>query len=486
MPKETPTRNDSKEAVFGGQIVAEETPVVQLQFPYNINPALVDTLTTGSGSIAVVDSVAELSTGAAANSRAILFSKRPAAYYPGQGQSIKFTTRFSTGVEGNTQTMGVGDLSDGYAVGMFGSDFGIRRRYGGAKETRTFKITAGATNSGNVTITINGTAQVVPVVAGESFGEIAWTMAGFDYSAFDEGWETIYDGDGVHFRSYDNGEKDGTFSFVDTDATGVTMTIVRDLVGVDANDEIITQSDFNQNKVSWLDPTKGNVYRIRYQWLGYGKILYEVEQPTLGIFVPMHIITYANENLIPSTQNPTLPLCIESHNTTNTTDVTIGTASAAIFVEGRIKPFEVLHSAAIENITVSTDEVPLISLHNELDFQGKPNRVISKIELISISADGAQPVFFTISRGNKLIGPVDLNPHDEDESIMEIDTSATGIEITDQDLTTVLDKTGSRLVILDDIINIFIQSGETLSISAHTNNGSNGSVSVTVTWKELF
>jgi hypothetical protein len=486
MPVGTPSRNDSKEAVFGAFLVAEETPVVQLQFPYNINPALIKTVTTNLGSVDAVDSIAELTTGAASNSKSIMLSKRSAPYNAGQGQAAKFSALFSTGVEGNEQTMGVGDLSDAYQIGMIGTKFAVRRRHGGRAEVRTLEITSSATATGNITITIDGTPVVIPIVSGDTIGEIAWTITQVDYINIDGGWEAIYDGDAIHFRSLTNGAKTGTFSFVDTDTTGVTATFVQDVIGVDHIDDTVYQEDFNQNKVSWLDPTKGNVFRIRYQWLGFGKILFEVEQPKLGIFIPMHIMTYANENLLPSSQNPTLPICAENINTTNTTDVKFSTASAAIFVEGRVKPVEVLHSEVVEEVSVSTTEVPLISLHNEVNFAGKPNRVIAKVELISFVTDGAQNVFFTISRGNKLIGPVNMVHHDEPESVMEVDTSATGIEITDQDINTGLGKVDSRSLIFDDIINLFILTGEILTISAHTTNGTNANVSLSITWKELF
>jgi hypothetical protein len=486
MPIGTPRRNDSQEAVFGGLLVSEERPVVQLQFPYNVNSELIITELTGGGTASVVDNVLELNTTAASNSRALAFSKQPAPYNAGQGQTVKFSLRLSTPKVGTEQLMGVGDMSDGFMLGTIDGDFVVRRREGGQKETRTVTITSGASGSGNITITLDGTPVLIAVTAGDSIGEVVTKIVNTDFTAVNSGWKAVSHGSGVHFINLDNGAKNGTFSLVDTDTTSVAGTFVRDIEGVEPNDTIIKQEDFNQNKAAWLDVTKGNVYRIRYQWLGYGKILFEVENPDLGVFVPMHIISYTNQNLTPSIKNPTLPICMTVANTTNDTEMILGTSSAAIFSEGPIHQNEVLHNEDVEGISVGTTETPLITIHNRVTFAGTVNRVLVKLEMLSLVTDGNKGVFFTLSRNSPLIGPTTMTHHDENISVISFDSSSTGIILTDPIIATGLGKVDSQILILDDVVDIYIPPGDYITISGHTAVSSNADVAVSVTWKELY
>lgn len=44
-----------------------------------------------------------------------------------------------------------------------------------------------------------------------------------------------------------------------------------------------------------LDPSYGNVYQIKYQWLGYGAQTFWIEDPVSGDFILVHTIQYANQ-----------------------------------------------------------------------------------------------------------------------------------------------------------------------------------------------
>lgn len=76
---------------FGETSVAEPTPIIQLQFPYGLNTALVTPQNNQSGSASVATSMAQLSTGAAANSSATLLSNKAITYQPGLGVKARFT-----------------------------------------------------------------------------------------------------------------------------------------------------------------------------------------------------------------------------------------------------------------------------------------------------------------------------------------------------------------------------------------------------------
>ena len=89
--------------------VAELTPVVQLQFPYNINTDQVDVLVNNSGTITQSDNMAVLQSGTNSVARAELHSIVPIKYNPGQGGLVRFTTIYTPGVPDSSQYHGVGD-----------------------------------------------------------------------------------------------------------------------------------------------------------------------------------------------------------------------------------------------------------------------------------------------------------------------------------------------------------------------------------------
>ena len=113
---------------FGEMLVGNQTPLIQLSFPYNINTDLVTTSTAGSGTVTQADSYAVLSTGAAINSTADLTTNQVVHYRPGQGISVFFTSIFTAGAAGSTQIIGIGDAVDGFFYGYNGTSFGILHR----------------------------------------------------------------------------------------------------------------------------------------------------------------------------------------------------------------------------------------------------------------------------------------------------------------------------------------------------------------------
>jgi hypothetical protein len=85
---------------------------------------------------------------------------------------------------------------------------------------------------------------------------------------------------------------------------------------------------------STINPTKGNVYQIKYQYLGFGSIKFYVEN-SVGLFSLVHVINYTNANLRTNVSNANMTGCWYAKNTTGTTGpVVVQGASVGLFVEG--------------------------------------------------------------------------------------------------------------------------------------------------------
>ena len=154
-----------------------------------------------------------------------------------------------------------------------------------------------------------------------------------------------------------------------------------------------------------LDPTKGNVYQIKFQYLGYGNIFFYIEEKTSGEMFNVHQIQYPNTNTIPSLRNPSVNLIWASENTTNNTAVAVKGASGALFVEGQIR--ELGPKNAIDNnkaaITTLTN---IFSLKNATTYNGLTNRAQVKLRTVSVAYDGGNGIGVLQIHKNATLGGV--------------------------------------------------------------------------------
>jgi hypothetical protein len=236
-----------------------------------------------------------------------------------------------------------------------------------------------------------------------------------------------------------------------------------------------------------LVPTKGNVYQISYQWLGFGMITFAIENSETGEFQPVHRIKYANANVTPSLQNPTLPLHIMAKNTTNATNLTIKTSSMAAFVEGRIEDLGIINARSNSIGSLATTELPVISIKNKVIYQSTINRVQIEPLFISLASEGSKPLIFRVKLNSTLTGPVAFGDVSTSTSVVSFDTGATGITASTgrELLTLVLGKTDSVLIDFTRLRRM-LHPGDFITISAEATGGSGQEASASITWEELL
>ncbi len=479
---------------FGELSVAEPTPRVQLQFPYNLNTALVE-VRDNNGTSSVVNNMANISTGAAANQSANVLSLEQVKYNPGQDGKYIGTAVFTTGVANSVQWVGIGDSGDGYFFGYNGSTFSILRRQGGVPETRRLAVTTGSSDADSITITLNGNTKAVTVT--DASGDTTVTaneIAAADYSNTGRGWEAHAMGSNVFFRSYSDDARSGTYTL--TDATSAVGTFTQSLAGVTATETITAQTAWNRDRFLFstdpanslsrvtLDPTKGNVFQIRYQWLGFGKIDYFIENPSPGELVLVHRIEYSNANTVPSVNNPTLPLCAIAENTSNTSDIILKVGSMAGLIGGRNEVPGVEHSYGTDTAGIGTTETPVLSIHNHTIFQSVINRIRVKLIKLSASSDGNKPATLRVRLNPTLTG-ASFSAIDASTSVIRLDTSATVV-------------TGGKVLFTESIssgapakpdfsnLELILHVGETLTISIEASTATTIDTGAAVDWLELF
>lgn len=282
-------------SAFGDLIVAENTPLIQMDFVYGINAQ------TGTSTIVttgVVDTSAarlRVQSGTGAAGSGLFESKRSARYRPGQGMTARFTAAFATSAANSSQTIGVGTAANGYFVGYNGVDFGILHRN-------------------------NSTDTWV--------AQTAW-----------------------------NGDK--------CNGTGT--------------------SGFTINTAF------GNVFQIRYPYLGYGAITFWILNST-GRWILCHTIQYPNTTATTQLSNPSLRFRAQAINTGSTTNLTIYCGSVGVSLSG-IRSFTSYPKWAYDNNKATiTAETNIFSLKNCTTYNGSTNEGQLRLNSISVGTAGSNGV----------------------------------------------------------------------------------------------
>ena len=130
----------------------------------------------------------------------------------------------------------------------------------------------------------------------------------------------IYDANNGFFVGYE-----GTAYGITIRTSGSDTRIAQASFNVDTLSGGAT-SKYTRNGVpEAIDPTKDNLYRIRYGWLGASGIYYEVLSPD-QTWVTFHVYRTINTGTVPSIANPNLPITLEATKTAGATDIVIKTA----------------------------------------------------------------------------------------------------------------------------------------------------------------
>ena len=479
--------------IFGQVSTAEPTPVVQVQFPYNINDEIIETRNNGGTSI-VENNLAKLSTGAVANQSANILTRVPLKYNPGQDVEEVLTAIFTTGKTGSIQWAGIGDQGDGFFFGFNGIDFAFLHRRGGIPEVRRLVISAGSTDNEDITITLDGDA--VTDVTVTSTGNVTLTaneIAAHDFSNVGRGWEVHSMGSNVFFNSYGAGAKTGTYSIAGNSADG---TFSQSLVGVAVTDSVTKQTAWSHDRFLQdtdpdnspsgitLVPTTGVPFRIRFGWLGFDGATLEIKHPKTLQWVLAHVFEYSNANTVPSLNNPTLPLCAIVENTTNDTDMVLQIGSMGGFIGGRNAVRGLPHSINVDKAGVTVTETPIFSIHSHDIYQSKVNRVRVKPTIFNVSIEGNKPAIVRIRKNATLTG-ASFSPHDSNTSTVHQDVAATAVSGGEVVFTEGLAKSDSIDIDLEKL-GIDMVAPEFLTLSIQATSASTTDTISAGNWQEQF
>lgn len=423
---------DGPLSTFGDIRVVSVKPIAQGDFVYGLNSRVFTTSSFAGGTITHVSGTAELDSGTDPAGSATVQLRRHLKYRPGQGSSMMATAVFGTPNAGSAQFVGAGTAECGYFIGYFGTSFGILHSETGAREVRRYTVTTGAATEA-VTVTLDGSSIVVPVTGNNDTSRTAYQLSIADYSQLGRGgWLADAIGSDVYFISArSNSIYTGSYSV----AGGVINGTFSRLVGGEAQtNTFISQSSFNVDKLDGnghtgmvLDPTKGNVFEIQFQYLGFGNADFSIEDPESGKITEFHRIKNTNNRTTPVLKNPSVSVLATSANIGGTTSTKLKTASMAAFVEGNVVDLDPKYSKSFSYSGINTSTYKPLgvvkvnrifnnqSCFGELDVLriAASNLVNNQSVTVGLFIDariGGDVDFQYIEQGQSMVSYANLNP----------------------------------------------------------------------------
>ena len=470
---------------FGDLKVETMTPITQISAEYGLLNQVLTVIDTGaSGTISVVDNKFTTQTGVAADGLAAILSFRLLTYRPGQGAAARFTALFSTGVANSRQLAGLITAENSFAFGYIGADFGIIHTHDGESEYQELTITTPAAGAENATITIDGVGYTVPLTAGtvqhnayEIAASLTSQVSNYDFSS---------NNDQVLAQAVLNGPA-GSFAFTSGTAVAAWSQITAGLL---PTTDFTAQADWSEETFlsgsNQLDPLKGNVYQIQFQYLGFGAIKFYVEDPDTGDFILAHIIKYANSSTTPSVTNPSFRIGWVARNFGNTTNLTVSGSSASGFIEGDRAISTSPRADNHDQIAVGITLTNIITFRNRINFGGKRNRAELLPMILSLSTQSNKSAFFEIIASPTFGGDLDFSYINKAGSIMEVAKDAvtvSGGQLVGG-LTVVAGSSESVTFNIRDWHTFAASPGQIFSIAARVSATPAADMQATATWVE--
>jgi len=478
-------QNKNQYGAFGEQLTTHKTPVVQIANKYQIDPANLNDLETFEATGGAADNNANLfrcQTGTSVGGYGVIRSLETLNYRAGQGIECQITAAFTTGVALSLQFAGMFNISETLAFGYDGVYFSTLHSYGGNAEVQLIDVTV--TGAGSCTVTLDGDAFAIPVTNSTIQTNAFELKEGLEGDATLSGKWRFEQIDGtVYCIAKSVGDKTGTMSITG----GVTATITEKTAGVAKTDNHTKSSSWNVTTTPFtgFDPTKLNVYKIQFGYLGIANINYFIYDPNKGSYVLVHQIEWANANVITHLGQPNLKAGWTSASLgASGTNLTVQGASASIMLEGD----EVIknNTFADENTvsSIGTSLVSLITIKNRTVYGDRYNlgKVIPLT--VSVNNDHTKGAIIEIFRNATEGGTTNFQFEDEYNSIVSVDkagTTITGGVLIDA---FTVESGGTKELDLS-VLNTELLPDSTFTVAAKTIQGSGAEMTTTIAWKEI-
>lgn len=473
-----PVDPQAQRTAFGELSVAEPTPEVQISAVAGLRDDVQQIFAGAGSSVAAVLGNYECVSGTSPSGLSSILSARPATYRNGQGLVCEITALFEDDKPDSIQLAGFINGNNAFAFGFENASYGIVRAFDGVTEFQELQVTSAATGSENATITVDGTGFTVPLTSGsvehnafEISNSLNVQVPNYSFSA---NGDTVSALAAIPIAA-------GSFAFSSATAIAIWTQIN---IGTPATFDFVPEADWTHPPVFTIDPTKGNVYQIKIQYLGYGGIKFYIENPDTTEFDLVHIYKYSNANVRPSVNNPTFRVGWVAQNLGNTLPITVRGASATGFVEGKKVFDERGRGLSAENTALNTTRVNLLSIRNRLHMNNSINRISIYPKSLIASADHNKTVILHMDIGATFSTDLIFEYLDQVNSAVEFSDDPAIVATDGREIATIRLRSTTPIVLdLQKFLDVLLPR-ETLTISAETSQGVGAEVDASIVWVE--
>lgn len=243
-----------------------------------------------------------------------------------------------------------------------------------------------------------------------------------------------------------------------------------------------------------IDSTKGNVFQIRYPFLGYGVITFWILNPVTATWILCHTIQYPNSTATLQLSNAQLYFYTQALNSGNNTNLTMYVGSVAALLSGALS-FVGNPKWTYDNSKTVTAETSMFGLRNCTTYNGVTNRAIMRLNQLSIAGGNNNATGIAVCRlriGATLGGvpaytPINGSTADNGvtltsaNSIASADTAATTSTGGSYIFGTTFNVVGNITVDLSSY-SLFVAPGEVLTCGVYSSTSALNSV--VLNWSE--
>lgn len=252
--------------------------------------------------------------------------------------------------------------------------------------------------------------------------------------------------------------------------------------------KFIPRGNFNSDKLDlkgdsgmFIQLTKGNVYRIEYQFDGYGQASFFVLNPATNRFVLVH--REQGSSIVESIvlPRPYIPLSIETYNNAGSDTVSIQVPSIGAYIVDdvplngvieRVRTLQDFCTAFVALPVVPTPAIPIATVKNETTFSGLPNKLptlVNKIQIVLIGVPATGDIaIITLIRNGLLVAPSFVPP--PSDSHVSYDTAASAVSGGIEEYVFHAADHGLAISVQKefDIPEIYLAPGETLTVAGNS------------------
>ncbi len=261
---------------------------------------------------------------------------------------------------------------------------------------------------------------------------------------------------------------------------GTDFVFVRRKAGTDFKAVIDVSTIFDGK----FDPTKFNVYYIKYGFLGVNPIKLLIVKPSGG-FQLVHTIEFPNTSNTIHTDQTFLPLRAEVTNSGNTSDLQgkSGSVSTGIVNGNGVYPASRLVTKGFA-VSVTSGTTLLAVFRNKTVFNSIINRIVTQLLMVSTSSEGTKTVSIRLISNPNITNSPTWADIEAGRSVMEVSVDATIDNTTGREMITFELAKGSQIFEQLRDLQLTLRAGEWASIEVVTTGSSD--INYTMRWEEQF